>query len=223
MDRPRELGILGRLGAALMSVLAAALFRIRVSGIERVPERASAVLAANHVSALDGVLLGIVVWRMRRRVTRFLTGVEFFRNPLFRAVLRAYRQIPLRRGAGDEDALADAVATLRADAVAGIFPEGRVNAEVDGRLQPGRTGVARIALASAAPVVPVGIWGTQRRWPRSGLRLGRPIRPVVTFAFGAPVRLSGDPASREDTARETERVMAAIRRQVDEARALAER
>lgn len=211
----------GRFGLALMALVARALFEIRVTGIEHLPASGPAVIAGNHVSALDGVLLGIVVWRRGGRVTRFLTAAEFFRHRIFGPVLRAYRQIPLRRGQGDSDALGEAIATVHDGAVAGIYPEGGVNPDPETGLQRGRTGVARIALAAQAPVVPVGVWGTQRRWPRGGIRFGPPLRPVVAFAFGPPTALEGDVAIYEETQRATERVMAVIGEQVTVARSLA--
>ena len=194
------------------------LFRVRTIDIDNVPGDGRAILASNHVSALDGVVLGLIVWQRRHRVTRFLTGREFFRNPLFGAVLRAYRQIPLERGSGDAAALDEAISAVAGGGVGGIFPEGRVNADAEGPLQRGRTGVARIALAAAAPVVPVGMPGTQDRWPRAGFRFARPFRPVVTLAFGPPVKLDGDADSHEDAQRATQVVMDAIAAQVAVAR-----
>ena len=221
MSRREDLGTGSRFGLALMDVVSRALFKIRVSGLEHLPDSGPAVIAGNHVSALDGVLLGIVVWRRRGRVTRFLTAAEFFSKRIFGRVLHAFRQIPLRRGEGDMDALGEAIATVRDGAVAGIYPEGRVNPDPEAGLQRGRTGVARIALAASAPVIPVGAWGAQRRWPRDGLRLALPLRPVVALAFGEPIQLEGDSAIYEETQRATDRVMEEIDAQVAVARELA--
>jgi 1-acyl-sn-glycerol-3-phosphate acyltransferase len=223
MQQPRELGPFGRIGAAIIVGIARLLFRIRVEGIEHIPAAGSAIVAANHISALDGVVLGVVVWRYRRRLCRFLTAAEFFSKPVFGTALRAFRMIPLHRGERDARALDDAIGALRAGAVAGIFPEGLVNPEPNGPLQRGRSGVARIALAAHADVVPVGISGTHERWPRPGLRFSRPWRPVVAFAFGRPVGLAGDPDSPEESRAATEVVMSRIEPQVERARALAAR
>jgi 1-acyl-sn-glycerol-3-phosphate acyltransferase len=210
-----------RLGLAVVGSLAALLFRIRVRGIERVPASGPAVVAGNHVSALDGIVLALVVGRRRRRMTRFLVAAEFFGKPTFGWALRLYRQIPLRRGGGDVDALAEAIKTVRSGALAGIFPEGRVAAAPETGLQRGRTGVARIALASGAAVVPVGIWGTQLRYPKQGFHLRRPWRPTVWLVFGSPIAAVGDPASVEDGQRLTETIMGAIADRVEDARRLA--
>jgi 1-acyl-sn-glycerol-3-phosphate acyltransferase len=218
MARRGDLNGWWRFGLAVVGPLVGVLFRMRVTGVEHVPPSGPAIVAANHVSALDGVLLAVVVGRDGRRMTRFVTGAEFFRKPLFGWALRLFRQIPIRRGGGDEGALDEAVTTVRSGALAGIFPEGRVNAEPDDGLQRGRTGVARIALAAKAPVVPVGIWGTQRRWPRAGLTWRRPWRPTVALAFGTPVIGDGEPSDARDTQRLTALVMEGIGKAVEEAR-----
>lgn len=217
-----ELGFGSRVFVGTLMWILRALFRIRVEGAEHIPDRGAAVIAANHVSALDGIVLGAVVWWRSHRAPRFLTAAEFFRNPIFGRVLRALGQIPIARGQGDASALGRATAAASRGSVIGIFPEGRVNPSADGPLQPGRTGAARVALATGAPVVPVGIWGTQVRWPRKGLRTSRPFRTAVALSFGAAVILEGDAASYDDTQTATGTLMDAIARQVTAARDLAE-
>jgi 1-acyl-sn-glycerol-3-phosphate acyltransferase len=211
-----------KFGVAVVGAIARVFFRIRVEGIDRIPGSGPAIVAANHVSALDGVLLALVIGQRRRRMTRFLTAAEFFEKRRFRWALRLYRQIPIHRGEGDVGALDEAIRTIRSGALAGIFPEGRVNPAPEDGLQRGRTGVARVSLSAGAPVVPVGIWGTNVRWPKCGLRFGRPWRPVVALCFGTPIRLEGDPAATDDTQRATELVMAGIAETVMDARRLAE-
>ncbi len=218
-----ELGFGSRVFVGTLMWILRALFRIRIEGAEHIPDRGAAVIAANHVSALDGIVLGAVVWWRSRRAPRFLTAAEFFRNPVFGRVLRALGQIPIARGQGDAGALGRATAAASRGSVIGIFPEGRVNPSADAPLQPGRTGAARVALATGAPVVPVGIWGTQVRWPREGMRSSRPFRTVVALSFGAAVVLGGDAASYDDAQTATGTLMDAIARQVTAAHDLAER
>jgi len=216
-----ELDLWWRVGLAVLGPPLRLLFRLRCTGLERVPRHGPAVLAANHLSALDGIFLAYVVGSERGRTTRYLVAAEFFERRLHGFWLRIFRQIPIRRGEGDAGALDEAVATVRSGAIAGIFPEGRVNPQPEASPMRGRTGVARIALAAAAPVVPVGIWGTQARWPRGGLTLRRPFRPAVALSFGEPIEPKGDPASQADVDVFTDLVMTGIAKQVAEARALA--
>jgi len=210
-----------RIGTFFVGLAFRACFRLRSAGISHVPLEGHAIVAGNHVSALDGVVLGLFVSQQRRRMTRFLVAAEFFRKWTVAWALRLYRQIPVRRGARDLGALDEAIQTVRAGALAGIFPEGTVNAGTE--LLPAKRGIARIALATGASVIPVGIWGTQRRWPRDGLHLHRPWRPPLAVTFGDPVEPTGDPASREDQDRFLARVMEKIAEQVEVAQALAER
>jgi 1-acyl-sn-glycerol-3-phosphate acyltransferase len=207
-----------RFGLAIVRPAVWALFRIRVVGDSHVPVSGPAIVASNHISALDGPILAIVIGRRRRRMTRFVTGAEFFRRPTFGWVLRLFRQIPIRRGEGDDGALDEAVRTVRSGAIAAIFPEGRVNAAPDDGLQRGRTGVGRIALAAGARVVPAAIWGTQDRWPRSGLRRERPWRTEIAVVFGTPVL----PEATNDATALTASVMRAIEATLAEARRLRE-
>jgi len=190
-----------------------------VTGAERVPVRGSAIVAANHISMLDGVALAVVTGQRSRRMTRFLVAAEFFAKPMVAWALRLYQQIPLQRGRADTGALDEAVGTIRAGALAGIFPEGKVNSDPESGLQRGRSGVGRIALETGAPVIPVGIWGTQQRWPKTGLQLGRPWRSMVAIAYGEPLEPRGDPDSTEDVQVFTDLVMTGIAKEVAEARA----
>lgn len=223
MARRGDLNGWWRFGIAVVGFAWRILFRLRVRGAERVPTAGPAVVAANHVSALDGIVLALTTSSRSRRMTRFLVAAEFFGKPSVGWGLRLYRQIPIRRGQADQGALQEALDTIRAGALAGIFPEGTVNPDPDAGPQRGRKGVGRIALETGAPIVPVGIWGTQARWPRSGLHLRRPWRPVVAVVYGEPIEPRGDTTSPEDVQAFTDLVMAGIGEQVEHARTLAGR
>jgi len=209
-------------GIVVVSFFWHILFRLRVEGADRVPSSGPAIVAGNHVSALDGVALALATSSRSGRMTRFLVAAEFFRKLWYGWALRLYRQIPLRRGQRDHGALDVAIDTIRGGALAGIFPEGTVNPEPGGGLMRGRRGVARIALATDAPVVPVGIWGTQARWPRSGLHFRRPWRPVVAISYGEPISPKGDPDSTEDVQAFTNVIIDALAAQAERAKELAE-
>jgi len=209
-------------GIAVVGFFSRVLFRLRVEGADRVPSSGSAIVAGNHVSALDGVALALATGSRGRRMTRFLVAAEFFRKLWCGWALRLYRQIPIRRGERDQGALDVAIETIRGGALAGIFPEGTVNPEPGAGLMRGRKGAARIALATDAPVVPVGIWGTQARWPKAGLHLRRPWRPVVAISYGEPIPAKGDAGSAADVQAFADVITDAIAAQAERARELAE-
>jgi len=197
------------------------MFRVRVEGVSNVPASGPAILAFNHVSVLDGPALGAEVARRRRRESRFLVASEVFGTFFFGWALRSFDQIPIRRGQGDAHALDEAIRSVQAGAIAAIAPEGRVNSDPEAGLQRAKRGVARLALPTGAPVIPVGVWGTQVRWPKGGLRLGRPWRPKLALVFGEPLIPRGDPAVAADVDRFTEVVHWAIERQILRARVVA--
>ena len=179
-----------RFGIPLVLPIERALFRVRVTGIHHVPLAGPAILAFVHVSVLDGPCLAIeVAWR-RRRVVRFLVAAEVFGVPVSGWFLRRYRQIPIHRGRSDSGALDEAIETIRRGALAAIAPEGAVN-PTPGELQRIRSGIARIALPTGAPVIPVGIWGTHRRWPKSGRHWGRPDPSAPRLRHRAADRAHG--------------------------------
>jgi 1-acyl-sn-glycerol-3-phosphate acyltransferase len=193
-------------------------FRLRFAGLANVPRSGGALLTYNHVSVLDPVVVALGADR-RGRSVRFLALSEAFDQRFVGFGLRKTRQIPLRRGLGDWDAIQAVADAIRTGSLAGLSPEGTVG---DGAtLQPGQKGAARIALSTSAAVIPVGIWGIQARWPKAGLHLGRPLRPTVGVSFGPAMGADGDPRSRADVRDLTDRIMARLAEQVDVARILA--
>jgi 1-acyl-sn-glycerol-3-phosphate acyltransferase len=209
-------------GVPIFAPVVRLLFRVRLDGIEHVPARGPAILAFNHVSALDGPVVAIETARRLGRESRFLVAAEQFRKPFIGWILRRYDQIPIKRGQGDADALEVAVTTIREGALAAIAPEGRVNEDGADGLQRIRTGLARIALPTGAPIVPVGLWGTQRRWPRTGFTMSRPWRPRLGIAFGHPILPTTDADLVDEVEALTDRVRARLEEQVARARTLAD-
>ncbi len=207
--------------SAVSNILMRAFFRVHVEGVTNVPSQGPAIIAFNHISVIDGPAVGIVVARKWRRESRFLVAAEVFRRRVAGWILRSFDQIPVRRGEGDVVALEEAIRTVSGGAIAAIAPEGRVNDDGATEMLRFHRGVARLALATTAPVIPVGIWGTQERWPRSGRRYGRPWRPRLAFVFGDAVAPTGDPSDADDLAAFTQCVREAIEAQVVRARAVA--
>lgn len=166
---------------AVLTPLLHLCFRVRVEGREHVPRTGPVILAANHRSFLDSIFLPLVV---RRRVT-FVAKAEYFDDPKTAWFFRGVGQIPIRRegGSASERALDAAMDVLRRGGVFAIYPEGTRTR--DGYLHRGHTGVARLALRSGAPIVPVGLIGTDEVQPVDR-KLPRLFRPV-TIRFGEPI------------------------------------
>jgi 1-acyl-sn-glycerol-3-phosphate acyltransferase len=191
----REMNWIWTIGAPLVRVLFGWCFRLRIEGVEHVPRRGPVIVAPNHVSVLDGPLMVATVGTHRWRATRCLIAAELFTG-LTGWILRQARQIPIRRGTGDTGALDEAGAAFLHDACAGVFPEGRVSDDADAGPQRIRSGLTRVAVPTGAPVVPVGIWGTQRVWPKAGLdRAALLRRPRLAIVFGPPIMPAGSTPS----------------------------
>ncbi len=175
-DRPH---LLYRLLWYLVRGLLHLLFGYRVEGAERVPKEGPVILAANHLSILDPLVIGAGI----RRPVSFIARSELFRLPVVGWLIPRLYAIPVERGAGDLAAIRGAIRVLEKGQVFGIFPEGTRSRT--GRLRPFKTGVAAIALRTGSPVVPVAIIGADKAWPvgRKLFRLRRPIRVV----FGEPI------------------------------------
>jgi 1-acyl-sn-glycerol-3-phosphate acyltransferase len=214
-----ELNRWWRIGLPIVAPLVRILFRVRVVGVEHVPSTGPAILAFNHVSALDGPVLAIELARHIKRESRFLVAAEFFRRRLVGSILRRYDQISVHRGEGDRSAIDGALTAVKDGAVLAIAPEGTVNQDPPA-LTRIRSGVARVALPTGAPVIPVGLWGTQSRWPKSGLTWRRPWRPALAIVFGEPMLPAGDTDDDGDVEDFRQRLRVNLERQVERARAL---
>jgi 1-acyl-sn-glycerol-3-phosphate acyltransferase len=193
---------------AVLAPIMRACWWVRVEGHEHVPRRGPAILAANHRSFIDSFFIPLVV---RPRVT-FVAKREYFESWRTRWFFLAAGQIPMSRegGSASERALAAARAVLERGGIVGIYPEG--TRSPDGKLHRGHTGVARLAFETGAPVVPVGLVGTDAVQP-IGARLPRPFRRV-TVRFGRPLvpslaHTQGSP-SHEALRGFTDQVMASI-------------
>jgi 1-acyl-sn-glycerol-3-phosphate acyltransferase len=214
-----ELNRWWRIGLPIVTPFVRLMFRTHVEGLEHLPSSGATIVAFNHISALDGPVLAIEIGRRIKRESRFLVAAEFFHRGFSGWILRRYDQIPIRRGEGDDSALEAALDAVREGVLLAMAPEGTVNADPD-TLMRIRSGVSRIALPSGAPVVPVGIWGTHRRWPRSGLSWARPWRPRLAIVFGEPLLPSGDGDDDADVEAFGARLRRHLVRQVERARSL---
>jgi 1-acyl-sn-glycerol-3-phosphate acyltransferase len=165
---------------------------VKVEGRQHVPKQGPAILAANHRSFLDSIFLPLVV---RRRVT-FVAKAEYFDDPKTAWFFRGVGQIPIRREGGEasERALETAMGVLQQGNVFGIYPEGTRTR--DGFLHRGHTGVARLALRSGAPIVPVGMIGTDDVQPVDS-KMPKFMR-TVTIRFGEPLETARHRGKHDD-------------------------
>jgi 1-acyl-sn-glycerol-3-phosphate acyltransferase len=176
---------------------------LRVERSDRVPATGGVIVVANHRSFMDSIFLATV---LDRPVT-FLAKAEYWDDRRTAWLFQATGQIPVRRGspAGARSALDAATEVLRAGGVIGLYPEGTRSR--DGQLHAGNLGAARLALATGAPIVPVGLIGTDavqapgQRLPRLGRR--------VDMRFGEPILTLRD-GSRAQLVDLTHRVMSEI-------------
>ncbi len=183
--------------------------RFDIAGIENVPSRGPVLLAANHRSYFDVAALALVARAIGRPV-RFLGKKEIFDAPVVGPIARAIGGIAVDRGSGSGQPLRDVEAALKAGEVVIVTPQGTIPRGHDffDPVLHGKTGVARLAASTGATVVPVGLWGTEKVWPRSArvpdFTLVR-HPPKVRVRVGKPV-----PLSLTDAKVDTETIMQAI-------------
>ncbi len=203
-QQPARPGIVFTIGRAVLRPLLRIRFRPIVSGAEHIPRSGPVLLASNHLSAVDT----IIIPSFSPRKVQFLAKASLFDSRIGGWFMRSIGAIPVLRetGSAAQAALEAGREVLASGQVFAVFPEG--SRSRDGRLYRGRGGAAFMALETGAQVVPVGLIGTNReildpvsgRPPRTEVRFGRPV-PLDDLA-----ELPGGRARRAAT----ERIMAAI-------------
>lgn len=179
------------------------ILKVEVRGLEHVPPEGALLVAINHTSFLDPLLVGAYF----PREVIMMSKIENFRHPLYGWLVRLYGAFPVRRGEADLQAVREALRLLRLGKAVLMAPEG--TRSPDGRLQPGRPGTALLALRSAAPVLPTAIWSPRLLW----YNLARLRRTPVTLAIGRPVRLErGEALQRARVEELSERLMVELAR-----------
>ena len=174
--------------AAVVKPLMRTWFRIRLEGEEHIPEAGPVILASNHRSNMDPVLLASAV----RRPVAFMAKAELFVGPLG-WIMRWIGQFPVRRGGIDREALRRTDAVLARGSMLGLFPEGTRG---DGGFSAVHPGLAYIVVRQRCPVLPVAIFGTERVRRRLGwLPFASPVRIVIGPAIDLP-RSTSDRAGR---------------------------
>jgi putative phosphoserine phosphatase/1-acylglycerol-3-phosphate O-acyltransferase len=168
--------------------------RFTITGTENIPQDSAAIMCGNHRSYFDIAAISLAVAKTGRAV-RFLGKKEVFDAPVIGPLATALGGIRVERGTGSDEPLQAATESLMAGDLVAIMPQGTIPrgpAFFDPVLK-GRWGAARLAAETKAPVIPVGIWGTEKVWPRNAklpniTNLTSP--PQVIITVGAPVHLS---------------------------------
>ena len=178
------------------------------SGIDNIPKSGAAIIAFNHRSYFDSTAIALLISKSGRNA-RFLGKKEVFDAPIIGPIALAAGGIRVDRGTGSNEPLNEAIKALNAGEVVGLAPQGTIPrgpAFFEPELK-GRWGCARLAAASGAPVIPVGLWGTEKVWPRNQRlpKFSLSDRPEVAVRVGQAVGLQHD-----DLDADTKQIMAAL-------------
>jgi 1-acyl-sn-glycerol-3-phosphate acyltransferase len=184
------------------------LFRPKVKGLRHVPGSGPVIIASNHLSFSDSIFMPLVV----PRKVIFLAKSEYFTSPGPKGLLKkltfiALGQLPVDRSGGrrSEAALITGLKVLAEGKCLGIYPEG--TRSPDGRLYKGRTGIARLAIESGAPIIPVAMFNTEKIQP-TGTVIPKVMR--VEMIFGEPMYFEGDSTDLLHLRDVTDKIMSTI-------------
>ncbi len=186
----RKIGFWPRMTVGLVKPLLYVVTKRDWLGMERVPTTGGVILAANHMSEFDPFVIAHFVYDSGRW-PQYLAKSSLFKIPVLGPIVKAVRQIPVERGTVDASKALDAAITAvkRGEGVI-IYPEGTTPKSGDLWPQRGKTGIARLFLATGAPVIPIASWGAQQIFdPRTRKLRLRPRTPVTVVA-GEEIDLS---------------------------------
>ncbi len=207
--------------ATILRPLMNALMAKKWSGAENLPRDTGFIVCPNHVTEIDPVVIGHFLYN-NKVMPHFLAKASLFKVPVFGAALRASLQVPVERTtAGANRSLEVAREAIESGGGIIIYPEGTLTRDPEMWPMKGRTGAARLALQTGAPVVPIAHWGAQEVFPRYAKRLYLFPRKTSRVLVGKPVDLSdfqGGPITRTTLEAATERIMTSLTELVGELR-----
>lgn len=190
-------------------------------GRDNVPREGGIIVAANHVSEIDPLVIGHYLINLRRP-PRFLAKKELFRTPPLKWIVEGAKQIPVSRHAADASAaLVPAVEALGRGECVLIYPEGSATRDPELWPMKARTGIARVALMSGAPVIPIAMWGPEAILPYKARKPKLFPRRTMRVLAGPPVDLSayiGKPITADLLRAATDTIMRRIADQLAELR-----
>ncbi|MGV8876399.1 MAG: lysophospholipid acyltransferase family protein [Rhodoglobus sp.] len=188
-----------------------------------VPAEGAFVLAPNHYSNIDPIVVGVAMWKIGR-MPRYLTKASLFRVPVLGWLLRNSGQVPVDR-ANRAGRGADPVTAARKLADAGlavvVYPEGSLTREPNMWPMRGKNGAVRTAIDAGIPLIPAASWGAQEILPRYSSKISVFPRKTVHIRFGEPVDLSefaGKPMDSRLLAQATDKLMTAVTKLLEELR-----
>lgn len=225
MANPRRLqqpkGWAFGLCVAIVEPLLLALTKRRWRGGENIPETGGCVLAVNHISHLDPLTCAHFVYAYGR-IVRFLAKAELFDVPVLGRIVRSAKQIPVYRLTTDASlSFTAAVAAVEDGECVIVYPEGTITRQPDMWPMTGKTGAARIALASGVPVIPVAQWGAHRILAPYAKRPHLFPRRTIAMTAGPPTDLDDlrdRPLTPEVLKQATDRIMDDVTRLLEEIR-----
>lgn len=220
-QRPRRIGFWYRLAVVVLRPLLMVLTRRDWRGAEHLPATGGIVVVTNHVSHIDPLTFAHFVFD-NGRLPRFLGKESLFRVPVVGAVLRGAKQIPVYRESHDASrAFSAAVDAVRRGECVAIYPEATLTRDPDQWPMVGKTGAARVALETGAPVIPIAQWGPQELLPPYAKRPHLLPRKTMHMLAGPPVDLSEFQGRHLDgplLRLATERIMVAVTELLEQVR-----
>ncbi|MBP3978254.1 1-acyl-sn-glycerol-3-phosphate acyltransferase [Microbacterium sp. BLY] len=218
--------------AAIVVPLVSLIAKIRIIGAEKLPREGAFVLAPNHYSEFDPLIVAMAVWRMGR-APRFMAKESLFRVPVLGWFLHKTGMIPVARtssAAAAKQTMAQSAALVEHGRGVIVYPEGTLTRDPDMWPMRGKSGAVRLALADGIPLIPMAQWGTQAIMGRyqKGLSLW-PLRKPVTVIVGDAVDVSDlrdradEPAALTEATNRLMNAITALLEQVRDEKAPAER
>ena len=185
----------------ILSILCKIYFRLEVNGADNIPKKGGVLVASNHSSFLDPVIVGVGISRQ----TYYLTKQNLFEIPIFGLLIRVLHTIPVRREQVSVSTLKELIKSLNAKKAIILFPEG--TRSVDGKLGQGKIGIGMLALKATVPIVPVYIDGAIKAFPKDG----KWIHPKkIRVIFGKPIMPNGKDLNKENYREISAQVMESI-------------
>ncbi len=209
-----------RLAQIMILPLFNAFVTLRIKPGSTLPADGPFIVAPNHYSEIDPVVMGVAVWKLGR-TPRFLAKASLFRIPVLGFYLRKTGQIPVEREARGNSAIDAAHQLMNSGQGVIVYPEGTLTRQPELWPMRGKSGAIRMALETGIPLYPAAHWGTQNLMGRYGKKITVRPRPVIDVVIGEPMDLSkyqGKTATKELLDKATDDLMRQIQTLVSELR-----